>query len=221
MNSILSLNPYSIRQFFLGLIISLSVISCVTINIYFPAAAAEEAAEKIVDEVLNIDTDEAKPEPQSFYQSKPNNFTLEKNFNNTFNNNTFIISIIDLFIPVAHAAQANISIETAKIRSIRNSMGKRQAKLRPFYQSGAIGFTNNGLIAITGVKGLSAKQKSTANKLIKAENNDRNKLYKEIANANGHPEWQSDIQKTFSHTWINKISAGWMYQTSSGKWQKK
>lgn len=28
--------------------------SCVTINIYFPAAAAEKAAEKIVDEVWQI-----------------------------------------------------------------------------------------------------------------------------------------------------------------------
>jgi hypothetical protein len=27
--------------------------ACVTINIYFPAAAAEKAAEKIVDEILN------------------------------------------------------------------------------------------------------------------------------------------------------------------------
>jgi hypothetical protein len=27
---------------------------CVTINIYFPAAAAEKAAEKIVDEVWNL-----------------------------------------------------------------------------------------------------------------------------------------------------------------------
>ncbi len=218
MQDALSLNPYSIRQFFLGLLISLSVISCVTINIYFPAAAAEEAAEKIVDEILNIDTDETKPKPQSFYQSKSNNFTSVKNYNNSSNNNTFIVSIIDIFIPADHAdhaAQANISIETAKIRSIHNSMGKRQAKSRPFYQSSVIGFTNNGLIAITGVKGLSAKQKATANKLIKSENNDRNKLYKEIANDNGHPEWQSDIQKTFSHTWINKISAGWMYQTSS------
>jgi hypothetical protein len=29
--------------------------SCVTINIYFPAAAAEKAADKIIDEVYRLD----------------------------------------------------------------------------------------------------------------------------------------------------------------------
>jgi len=34
--------------------------ACVTINIYFPAAAAEKAADKIIDEVWQIQPD-AKP----------------------------------------------------------------------------------------------------------------------------------------------------------------
>ena len=104
---------------------------------------------------------------------------------------------------------------------MRKSMEKRQPKLKPYYQSGAVGFTNNGLIAIANSKSLSMKQKSTVNKLIKSENRDRQSLYAEIANANGHPEWRNDIQKTFSKTWINKISAGWMYQNSAGAWKRK
>lgn len=35
--------------------------SCVTINIYFPAAAAEKAADKIIDEVWQLKRDGAKP----------------------------------------------------------------------------------------------------------------------------------------------------------------
>lgn len=34
--------------------------ACVTINIYFPAAAAEKAADKIIDEVWQIQNDAAK-----------------------------------------------------------------------------------------------------------------------------------------------------------------
>ena len=34
--------------------------ACVTINIYFPAAAAEKAADKIIDEVWQL---QKKPEP--------------------------------------------------------------------------------------------------------------------------------------------------------------
>jgi hypothetical protein len=35
--------------------------ACVTINIYFPAAAAEKAADKIIDEVWQIKPGEQKP----------------------------------------------------------------------------------------------------------------------------------------------------------------
>jgi len=35
--------------------------ACVTINIYFPAAAAEKAADKIIDEVWQIQKQEAEP----------------------------------------------------------------------------------------------------------------------------------------------------------------
>lgn len=35
--------------------------ACVTINIYFPAAAAEKAADKIIDEVWQLKKSEPKP----------------------------------------------------------------------------------------------------------------------------------------------------------------
>ncbi len=38
-----------------------SLAACVTINIYFPAAAAEKAADKIIDEVWQLQKDQAKP----------------------------------------------------------------------------------------------------------------------------------------------------------------
>ena len=238
MNSIAhSLYYYQLRQLLLGLLISFSIISCVTINIYFPAAAAEEAAEKIVDEVLNTDhlnTDEVKPElnqsPDQTLNLLPGDSRIEsqresqrvsQSFINTQIIESSLVSVINFFIPAAQAGQANISIDSAKIRSIRNNMKQRQSKLNSFYQSGSIGFTNKGFIASVSDKGLSIKQKSTAKKLINAENNDRKALYREIANANGHPEWQNDIQKTFAQTWIAKIPSGWMYQTSAGQWKKK
>ena len=36
--------------------------ACVTINIYFPAAAAEKAADQIIDEVWQLKDGETKPE---------------------------------------------------------------------------------------------------------------------------------------------------------------
>jgi len=37
--------------------------ACVTINIYFPAAAAEKAADKIIDEVWQLKKPEQPPAP--------------------------------------------------------------------------------------------------------------------------------------------------------------
>lgn len=44
----------------IGLLIVL-IPACVTINIYFPAAAAEKAADKIIDEVWQLKPGEQSP----------------------------------------------------------------------------------------------------------------------------------------------------------------
>jgi hypothetical protein len=41
--------------------LTLTTVGCVTINIYFPAAAAEQAADRIIDEVWQL-RQGAKPE---------------------------------------------------------------------------------------------------------------------------------------------------------------
>lgn len=45
----------------LALLAALALPACVTINIYFPAAAAEKAADKIIDEVWQIKQGQEKP----------------------------------------------------------------------------------------------------------------------------------------------------------------
>jgi uncharacterized OsmC-like protein len=47
-------------------LLAAALAGCVTINIYFPAAAAEKAADKIIDEVWQIQKDQdaaVKPAP--------------------------------------------------------------------------------------------------------------------------------------------------------------
>ena len=53
------------------------------------------------------------------------------------------------------------------------------------------------------------------------ENSERDKLYKEIAKANGHPEWEAEIRSTFAKRWVDNAPAGWMYQDAGGSWAKK
>jgi len=46
------------------LALSALLAACVTINIYFPAAAAEKAADKIIDEVWQLQKPETSVPPQ-------------------------------------------------------------------------------------------------------------------------------------------------------------
>ena len=54
-------------------IASISLSACVTINIYFPAAATEKAADRIIDEVWQIqEPEQAKPEQPKSSENQKN-----------------------------------------------------------------------------------------------------------------------------------------------------
>jgi len=118
-------------------------------------------------------------------------------------------------------AQANLEINTPAIAALQASMQKRYAELGPFYASGAIGLTRDGYIALRDANAVPLAQRQQVNGLIAAENQDHAALYKEIARANGKPEWENDIRTTFAQRWIDKAAAGWYYQNSAGAWVKK
>lgn len=56
-----------------ALLLGLTLAACVTINIYFPAAAAEKAADKILDDVWQMSKPEGdkKPEQKPEQKSAP------------------------------------------------------------------------------------------------------------------------------------------------------
>ncbi len=65
------------------------------------------------------------------------------------------------------------------------------------------------------------KVRNKVKKLISSENGDRNALYKAIANANGHPEWESDVRATFDKKWIKGAHKDWWYQDTSKRWKQR
>lgn len=117
-------------------------------------------------------------------------------------------------------AQADLEVSTPEITAIKSSMKKRHQLLSGFYSSGAVGLTQDGKVALRDPKAAALKDRGKLKGLVSAENTDRQKLYNAIAQANGHPEWQADIQTTFAKRWIDKARAGWFYQ-QSGQWVKK
>ena len=182
--------------------------ACVTINVYFPAAAAEQAADKIIEEVWGDDVDKPITEQSSGAGS----------FVGSASRISFLI--INWLIPAAHAQQANLDISSPAVGKIEASMRARHAQLLPHYNSGAIGLTANGLVAVRDAKSIPLSARKSVKRLVADDNRDRSALYREIAAANGHPEWEAQIQATFARRWIDLAQSGWYYQ-SGGSWKAK
>jgi uncharacterized protein YdbL (DUF1318 family) len=118
-------------------------------------------------------------------------------------------------------AQANLEINSPGVAAIQASMQKRHGELAPLYAGGAIGLTRDGNVALHDPAAVPLAQRAAVNGLVAAENQDRASLYREIARANNHPEWEGDIRNTFAQRWIDRAQAGWYYQNASGAWARK
>jgi uncharacterized protein YdbL (DUF1318 family) len=126
-----------------------------------------------------------------------------------------------LLLPLMAAAAADLEINTPAINALKNSMQARYGQLAAYYASGAVGLTRDGLVAVRDANAVPLSQRQGVNGLVSAENSDRNALYKEIATANGHPEWEAEVRSTFAQRWVQKAQGGWWYQDMGGGWTKK
>ena len=195
------------------LVLALAVLAvgCVTINVYFPAAAAEKAAQKFIGNVIGEPDAPAapassEPPPQSDKGS-----------------GGMSAAVLNLLVPAAQAAEpVDIKISTPELEALRAGMRARFASsLKPLLDSGAIGFTRDGMIAMHDSSEVALSQRNQVQKTIEAENRDRAEVYRRIAQANGHPEWEAQIRETFAREWIEQARSGWFYQDGSGAWKRK
>lgn len=185
-----------------------TVAACVTINVYFPAAAAERAAEKFVDDVLGEPAREGQLLPSPGVHA-----------------NVVLIAaarVVDFLVEDAQAQQPEIEINTPQINAIKARMAQRQKlQLDSMFDAGAIGFSNDGLVTIRDRSAVPLSERRTMESVVADENRDRKAVYREIAVANGHPEWEKEIQETFAKEWVRNARKGWFYQNAQGAWQQK
>jgi uncharacterized protein len=188
------------------LIIAAFLISaCVTVNIYFPAAAVERAAEQIVKETWGDPAGPAKmPAPQSFNLFSP-----------------LRLAAMTL-VSEAQAQEADINVSNPAIRALKDSIKARSAAIMPFMDRGNIGIAQDGLLAIRSTEGLNLKERAETQQLVDAENRDRENLYAEIAKANGfQKESIAKIKTIFAKSWLDQARPGWWIQDGPGNWKKK
>jgi uncharacterized protein YdbL (DUF1318 family) len=179
--------------------LSLALLSCITVNIYFPEGEVKKTAEDIVNEVRSADK-EKKDEVKKDVVAESARFSL---------------------IPTLYAQQET-EVTTPRIRAIKESIKARFDQLVPHFDAGRIGETNTGYLQSLKEEGLSLQDRSVLRKLVNDENKDRKDLYGEVAKAlNVADKDINRVEKIFADQWIGKAHAGWMIQNADGTWAKK
>jgi len=183
---------------------ALLAMACVTVNIYFPAPEVREAAEKIVDETWGGAGPAPAPGSQSSLAGR------------------LLMAAASLVVPGdAHAADVDVNVSTAAIRSLKEGMRQRASELKPHLASGAVGIGASGQLVVRDEAAMDLASKAKVKRLVDAENKDREDLYKEIASANNYgSERVGDIRRIFSQTWKDKAEPGWWIQ-DGGTWRQK
>lgn len=186
------------------------IAACVTINVYFPAAEVESAAEKIVKDVLSDDQADSGSNDQSGFI-----------FNDEANHIAQSINPLNWFFPAAHA-QVDITLSSPAISELTAKLKDRfNNSLKAHLNNNVIGFSNDGLVEIVDASGLGLKDRQALKKVVADENRDRLALYREMAIANNHPEWEEQITDAFVKQWIAQAKSGWSYQNANNDWVKK
>jgi uncharacterized protein YdbL (DUF1318 family) len=192
---------------------SLLIAACVTINVYFPAAAADQAADQVINKITSGAG--ATTPPQSRLvparDAQPDYLLAAAG------------NVLAVLIPAAQAQGAEaLNVSSPAIQRITASMAGRFGELQKFFASGAIGLTNNGNVDVRDLNAVALPDRATVKRLVSEDNADRAQLYAEIAKANNHPEWEADIRKSFARRWVETgAKPGWYYQGEDGSWKQK
>ena len=191
---------------------SLMIAACVTINVYFPAAAADKAADQVIDKITG--SCEGATPPQSNYV--PAN-----------DEPTPLLAAVGAVLKCwfrlrMRRAPRRSTSARRRSRASRTSMARRFGELEKFFASGAVGLTKDGNIDVRDLNAVALPERATVKRLVSEDNADRAQLYTEIAKANNHPEWEGDVRKSFARRWVAEgAKPGWYYQDEGGAWKQK
>lgn len=187
------------------LLLTFFISSCVTVNIYFPAAAVERAAEEIVKETWG-------GRPESTPKEAPRSHVP-----------TAAERIASIgFTDEAFAQEADINVSNPAIRALKDAIKNRSGSIKPFMDRGNVGIARDGLLTVRTTDGLTLKERAEVQQLVDAENRDRESLYVEIAKANNFAQGSvAKIKAIFARSWVEQAQPGWWIQDEQGNWKKK
>ncbi len=123
----------------------------ITVNVYFPTEAVEEAAEKIINEIEGGEESQVIPDESGSQSYFWRNFPFY-----TLGNST------------VYAQEIDLNLTTPAIRKVIDAMKTRNSKVMHFKDKGLIGETYDGMLAIRDMSGLSGEDIRTIKRLLRA-----------------------------------------------------
>ncbi len=197
---------------------ALTALACVTINVYFPEAEVKELAVQIEDAIErqaaegDVEMEESDTPPEETSQQR---VWLHDAL-------AFVFGTTQAYAFEGGSGVAAPEISNPAIRRIIANRAKRAQDIRKFKTKGVFGENRNALLEIRSLDGLQLKDRAAVQKMLKAENTDREAMFKEIAAATGTDlSHLAQIRTTYAETLRAKAKTGDAIQLPNGSWQRK
>ena len=196
--------------------------ACITINVYFPEAAVKDLSQKIEEAVVQEAERASDEAPEDASSSGTHAASSEPTLAARWRAAVLPTLAAWTASPLQAAEVAGPAVTNPAIRKIVESRGRRLPEILPFKTSGVLGENKDALLEIRDLASLALKDRAVVQRLVKDENADRERMFKEIAAATGADlSSLSQIQATYAETLRENASPGDWIQMPDGGWKQK
>lgn len=204
-----------VRWILAALCVALAAVACITVNVYFPEAAVKSLSDSIEDAVAR---EAARASSSASLPPTASEPRARRHW----------LGVVLTALPAgtAQAAEepsvADPGISSPAIRAIIASRAERLPALTAWKARGVVGEGSDGSVVVRSLDGVALAERAAAQKLVRAENADRERMFKEIAAATGTDLTQlSRIRATYATTLRERAAAGDWLQQADGQWAQK
>ena len=190
------------NPFVFAAVVTVALVACLTVNVYFyPSEEVDQTARKIIEDIRGATMPENDLEETEAGEMGSQRWRMTG---------------------LAHAAGKETTVSSPAIDSIKERIKQRFDALKPFFNAGAIGESNDGLVTIRDASVLPMKDRASLNRIVNEENADRKALYQEVAKELGVEDKDlPKVQRSFADKWQAFALAGWWIQDVAGNWSKR
>ena len=181
--------------------------ACVTINVYFPAAEAKEAAKEFVEKVIGDEAQPAQPRRSRWRRRHGEPGAAAVRSADRWSASAPPTRRARRTSPSRRrrSRRSRRAWSRASMRTLRAGFDCRRARLHQ----------RRHWSCVRDAAKLALKDRVAVNQAVADDNRDRKAVYREVAVANGHPEWEAQIREVFAKQWIDSARSGWWYQDAA------